>query len=122
MVRADFSLLMEIVVSGLAIILVVAALNSWLASATVTVRPGGVQIDSGLPLLRRRRDIPAGGIGDIVARWSSRTGNSVCYALTALVGTDEVKIVGGVGGKETADYLAAEMKRSLGLAAMALTP
>ena len=112
-IRSGAPLMPLMIVSLFAIIFDIGAVYSWLGSATITARPTGLHIERGLPLMRRRRDIPAGGISDIITKVSSTAGNTTYYSIVARVGADDVKIVGGVRGKHIADYLAGEMKRSL---------
>jgi len=121
LIRSGAPLMPVMIVSLFAIIFDIGAVYGWLGSATITSRPTLLHIERGLPLIRRQRDIPASGISDIITKVSSTAGNTTYYAIMARVGAEDVKIVGGVRGKHIADYLAGEMKRSLGIPAAVQT-
>ena len=115
MIRSGAPIGADAIVAALMAIIGVVALNAWLASATITARPTGLEIDCGLPLTRRRRDIPTDAINDITMVVTGQMGQITYYTLQARLEGKTVALAGGIRGKRNAEYLAGQIRQGLGI-------
>ncbi len=97
-----------------AALLAMGTLRSWFASATVVARSSGLSVDRGLLLLRRRRQVPAGSITDVVLTLSGQAGRSTFYQLDAVTPAGRVRLVGTVRDKRVAEWVSSELLVALG--------
>jgi hypothetical protein len=115
MIRSGAPLMADAIAAILTVITDLIALNAWLASATITARPRGLQIDRGLPLLRRMRDIPTDAISDITILVNGQMGQITYYTLQARLEGKTIGLASGIRGKQNAEYLAAQIRQGLGI-------
>ena len=112
--RSGAPIIFPIVFGLAALIIDIAAINSWLSSSTITARPRSLTVDRGLPMMRHHRELPADSITSIGEEISSTANSIVYYAIIAQADGKRIRLASGIRGKQNAEHLVTEVLTGLG--------
>ena len=105
------------------LIMFMIVLSLWLGASTVQIEGGKVAVRGGLLGVGRRREFDCAEVSDITMPIRMQTGEASgtpYYDIEFTLGTGQKVTAGkGVGDKQEAEWLIAEMKKAMGLRAKA---
>ncbi len=103
-----------IVFTLIAVVFDMLTVNAWLSSTTLTIRPGRLLRDAGLPLMHFQRTYSIDEIEDIGCEIAGQTFSTTMYAVYLLIDGSRKRLVSNIPGRLNAERVCAQISDSVG--------